>query len=294
MHIENIFVIGSGAMGSGIAQVLAEAGYKTFVYDVDYDRVVRSISAIKERFAKKTAKGKMTPEEAEAATASLNGTSNLKPAAEADLVIECIYENQEAKEAVYAEIQKYTKEETIIASNTSTLSITALAKSVRRPDQFIGMHFFNPVPVMKLLEITPGLATSDKTMAAAKEVGDRTNKVMIVSKDMPGFLVNRMLDPMMNEAVQLLDEGTGSVEDIDNAMKYGCNHPMGPLELADMVGNDILLAVMEVLHKEMGDSKYRPTPLLKKMVCAGWTGQKAGRGFYIYNADGTKYPNPQL
>ena len=294
MAVMNIFIIGSGAMGSGIAQVSIEAGYKTFLYDIDDERVKKAEESIANHIAKKVAKEKITQKEMDKAIALLNGVSEPMSASEADMVIECIYEDLDAKVSIITEIQKYTKESVIIASNTSSFSITALAKAARYPECFIGMHFFNPVPVMKLLEITRGLATTDETLAAAREVGKRMNKVMIVSKDMPGFIVNRMLDTMMNEAVQMLDEGTGSVEDIDNGMKCGCNHPMGPLELADMAGNDILLAVMEVLYKELGDSKYRPAPLLKKMVYAGWTGRKAGIGFYVYNADGSRYPNPML
>ena len=294
MGIKNIFVVGSGAMGSGIAQASIEAGCKTFLYDIDYPRVQKSVESISQRIARKVAKGKITQEDMDQIMGLLSGVSELETAAEADLVIECIYEDIDAKKAIYENVQKYTKDDVILASNTSSFSITALAKAAKDPARFIGMHFFNPVPVMKLLEITRGLATSDETLEIAREVGTRMNKVMIVSKDMPGFIVNRMLDPMLNEAAQILDEGIGSVEDIDNGMKFGCNHPMGPLELADMAGNDILLAVMETLYKELGDSKYRPAPLLKKMVEAGWTGRKAGRGFYVYNADGTRCPNPQL
>ena len=294
MEIKSLFVIGAGAMGSGIAQSAIAAGYRTFLYDIDYGRVEKALESIQGRLARKVSKGKMTQEEMDTATALLSGCSELAPASEADMVIECIYEDFDAKEAIFHDVQRYAKEDVILASNTSSFSITSLAKAVKRPGRFIGMHFFNPVPVMKLLEITRGLATTDETLEAAREVGTRMGKVMIVSKDMPGFIVNRMLDPMGNEAVQLLDEGIGGVEDIDNGMKYGCNHPMGPLELMDMAGLDVLLAVMETLYKELGDSKYRPAPLLKKMVRAGWTGRKAGRGFYVYNEDGTRYPNPQL
>lgn len=294
MGVNGLFIAGSGAMGSGIAQAAVQAGLKVTLYDVAYERVERAIGSITKRLAGKVAKGKITQQDMDATLALLGGSADLSTAANADMVIECIYEDFDAKEALYTEIQKYTKEDVILASNTSSYSITALAKTVTRPERFIGMHFFNPVPVMKLLEITRGLATSDETLHAAREVGEHMGKVMIVSKDMPGFIVNRMLDPMANEAIQILDEGIGSVEDIDNGMKCGCNHPMGPLELMDMAGLDVLLAVMETLYQELGDSKYRPAPLLKKMVRAGWTGRKAGRGFYVYNEDGTRYPNPSL
>jgi len=294
MGVNQILIVGSGAMGSGIAQSAIAAGYQTFLYDIDNERVEKAIESIIGRLVRKVYKQKMTQKEIDKAAALLSGCSELAPAAEVDMVIECIYEDFDAKEAVFADVQRYTKKDVILASNTSSFSITSLAKAAKRPERFIGMHFFNPVPVMKLLEITRGLATSDETLEATREVGARMGKVMIVSKDMPGFIVNRILDPMGNEAIQLLDEGIGSVEDIDNGMKHGCNHPMGPLELMDMVGLDVLLAVMETLYQELGDSKYRPAPLLRKMVRAGWTGQKAGRGFYVYHTNGAKCPNPQL
>ena len=209
-------------------------------------------------------------------------------------MIEAVYEDFEVKKSVFAQVSELCGPETIIASNTSSMSLTALGAAVSRPERFIGMHFFSPVPAMKLLELICGLRTSADTLQAAREVGERLGKVLIVSKDMPGFIVNRMLNPMLNEAIQIVDEGIGSVEDVDSGMKFGCNHPMGPLELCDMAGVDILLAVMEVLHAQLGD-RYRPAPRRRKMVQAGVCGKKAGAGFSRYDEKGNKLgPNPAL
>jgi 3-hydroxybutyryl-CoA dehydrogenase len=260
---------------------------------VDYARTQKALDEILRRLESKAAKGKMSREDKDKAAGLLQAVSRLEDAQAADLVLECIYEDMQAKKQLYADMQPFIKESCILASNTSSISITALAASIQRPERFIGMHFFNPVPLMKLLEITRGLATGEEALEAARFVGGRMNKVMVFAKDAPGFIVNRVMNPMLNEAVQALDEGIGSVEDIDDGLKFGCNYPMGPLELTDLVGLDVLCAVMETLHREMGEDKYRPAPLLKKMVRAGWLGKKTGRGFYLYG-DGGKSPNPQI
>lgn len=295
MEIKRIFVVGAGLMGSGIAQTAIQGGYNVLLFDANEDVLLRGAASIRERLASRVAKDKMSQKEADSCISRLTLAKRMEDAADSDLVIEAIYESSEAKHTVFKKLSQICRPDCILASNTSSISLTALSASVSHPERFIGMHFFSPVPVMKLLEITMGLRTSQDTLSDIRTVGENMGKVMIVAKDMPGFIVNRMLDPMLNEAIQILDENIGSVEDIDNGMKFGCNHPMGPLELADMAGLDILLAVMEVFYAELGDSKYRPAPLLRKMVRAGFTGKKAGIGFYLYDKEGKKTNmNPAL
>lgn len=288
MEIKRIFVVGAGLMGSGLAQTVAQSGLEVVLNDVTEEAAQKGFSRIQSSLEGRVAKGKMSEEEKDAALSHISCAGTLEKAATCQLVIEAAYENIGVKQAVYKSLDEICGPHTIYASNTSSISITSLASAVKHPENFIGMHFFSPVPVMKLLEITKGLRTSDETLQAVKAVGEKMNKVIIVSKDMPGFIVNRMLDPMINEAIEILDQGIGSVEDIDNGMKYGCNHPMGPLELVDMIGIDVHYSVMQVIHSELGESKYRPSPLLRKMVQAGLTGKKAKAGFYLYDDEGKK------
>jgi len=292
MVVKKIFVVGGGFMGAGIAQTGITADFEVTINDVSAELVERAKAGIDNMLTKNVTKGRMTQEAKDAAMARLSGSVSLSAAADADLVIEAVAERVDIKKSVFSKLSDICSPEAILASNTSSISIAELSSVVKNPNRFLGMHFFSPVPLMKLLEIVRGIATAAETVEVAHAVGEQMGKVCIVAKDRPGFIVNRMLDPMINEAIGLLEAGIGSVEDIDTGMKYGLNHPMGPLELIDMAGIDIELAVMEVLYSETGDPKYRPTPLLRDMVRMGWLGRKTGKGFYVYNADGTRVPNP--
>lgn len=294
MEIKKIFVVGAGFMGSGIAQNAITSGFEVILNDMSMEILEKAKSNIDKMLSKNVTKGRMTEEEKELAMGRLHLSEKIEAVVEADMVIEAIIEKVEAKKAKFIEINKYCREDAILASNTSSISIAELSSVVNNPNNFIGLHFFSPVPLMKLLEIVKAITTSKETVEIAKKVGEKLGKICIVSKDSPGFIVNRMLDPMINEAIGLLEAGIGSVEDIDNGMKYGCNHPMGPLELIDMAGIDIELAVMEVLYNETGDPKYRPSTLLKNMVRAKYLGRKTGIGFYIYDENGGKTPNTNL
>ena len=292
--MKNIFVAGSGLMGSGIAQTAAAAGYSVTLYDVSGEALKRAMDSISWSLDKRISKGKMTAEEKEQLLSNLAFSGDLDRVSDADLVIEAVYEKEDVKKAVISQIAERVPEGAIITSNTSSISITELSRSCKDPRAFMGTHFFAPVPAMKLLELVKTPATSQETIDKVRAFGESIGKRCIISKDRPAFIVNRMLDPMINEAISLVESGTGTIEDIDNGMKYGLNHPMGPLELIDMSGIDIELAVMEVLYAETGDPKYRPSQLLRDMVRLNWLGRKTGKGFYIYNEDGTRTPNRAL
>jgi 3-hydroxybutyryl-CoA dehydrogenase len=281
--ISTIAVVGAGQMGQGIAQVAAMSGYAVILMDQSDDVLAGAQKATERSLNKLVAKERIAAELKDAALSRISTTTELADLADADLVVEAIVENGAIKKEIFATLDGLLADHAILASNTSSISITELAASTSRPDRFIGMHFMNPVPIMKLVEVIKGLATSDETTAAIQAVADKMGKTTVYSEDSPGFLVNRILMPMINEAVVALHEGVGSVEDIDTAMKLGTNQPMGPLTLADFIGLDTCLAIMEVLHTNLGDSKYRPCPLLRNYVAAGWLGRKAGRGFYTYD-----------
>jgi 3-hydroxybutyryl-CoA dehydrogenase len=286
MDIRKIAVVGGGQMGNGIAHVAAVAGWPVAVYDVSAASLDRARSTIEQNLGRQVKKDQMTREAAEATLGRLSFSPELASVGDADLIIEAATENIDLKFKIFQQLSKAASPAALLASNTSSISITAIAAHTDRPDRVMGMHFMNPVPVMKLVELIRGLATSDDTFAAIEAAAQRMGKTTVVGRDMPGFIVNRVLMPYINEAVYALYEGIGSVEDIDTAMKLGTNVPMGPLTLADFIGLDTCLAIMEVLHGGMGgDSKYRPCPLLRKYVEAGWLGRKAGRGFYNYEAE---------
>lgn len=282
MDIKRIAIIGAGTMGNGIAQACAAAGYQVTLIDVVPGQLERALASINKSVGKLHIKGRLTDEQREAALANITTASEVTAAADADFVVEAVVESLEIKERVFAELDECTRPEVILASNTSSISITELGAVTRRPDKVIGMHFMNPVPLMKLVEVIRGLVTSDETTATVVALVEKLGKTPVEAQDYPGFISNRILCPMINEAIYALMEGVGTREAIDTVMKLGMNHPMGPLALADLIGLDIVLNVMEVLHAGLGDDKYRPCPLLKRMVAAGHLGRKAGRGFYEY------------
>ncbi|CAG4884812.1 3-hydroxybutyryl-CoA dehydrogenase [Georgfuchsia toluolica] len=282
MTIAQIAVIGAGTMGNGIAQACAGAGKQVVMIDVADAAVARGLATISGSLDRLVKKEKMTETQKEGILALVKGSTNYADIAGADLVIEAATENLPLKLRIIQQIEENVGEHTVIATNTSSISITQLAATLNHPSRFIGMHFFNPVPMMALVELISGLQTSDQTHARAREFAIALGKSPITVKNRPGFVVNRILCPMINEAVFVLDEGLATAEDIDAGMKLGCNHPLGPLALADLIGLDTLLSVMEMFYEGFNDSRYRPAPMLKEMVAAGYLGRKSGRGFYHY------------
>jgi 3-hydroxybutyryl-CoA dehydrogenase len=281
MMIQRIVVVGAGTMGNGIAQTAAVSGYQVTMTDVIPEAIPRAQATIAKSVGKLAEKGAITDEQ-KAAALAIPTALDLQPVSQADLVIEAATENPELKIKLFHDLDHLAPPHAVLASNTSSISLTKIAAATARPDKVIGMHFFNPVPLMKLLEVIRGLASSDETTATAVEVGRRMGKEPVEAKDSPGFISNRILCPMINEAIFALQEGIGTPEAIDTVMRLGMNHPMGPLALADLVGLDVVLFVMEVLHRDLGEDKYRPAALLRKMVDAGYLGRKSGRGFYAY------------
>jgi 3-hydroxybutyryl-CoA dehydrogenase len=286
MAVSTVGVVGAGQMGSGIAQVTAQAGVRVVMNDVSQEMCSHGLDAIGRNLDRMVQRGRFKPEERDRVIARIETTTNLEDLACADFVIEAVVENEDAKIGLFQKLDQLCPPEVIFASNTSSISITRMGARTRRADRVIGMHFMNPVPAMRLVEIIRGLATSDETYQATRALAERVGKTTMTAEDFPGFIVNRVLLPMINEAIYTLYEGVGGVTDIDTAMKLGTNQPMGPLELADLIGLDTCLAIMEVMHRVLGDDKYRPCPLLKKYVDAGYLGRKSGRGFYKYDAQG--------
>ncbi|MFF2447279.1 3-hydroxybutyryl-CoA dehydrogenase [Neobacillus sp. NPDC058068] len=282
MKVSKVMVIGAGQMGSGIAQVCAQAGYQVLLNDLRHEFVERGLGVINKNLTRNVDKGRMTAEQKQEVLARLTASTDLNDAAEVDLVIEAAVENMEIKTKIFAQLDEIAPAHAILASNTSSLPITEIAAATKRPEKVIGMHFMNPVPVMKLVEIIRGLATADEVYQVIEDMTKTLSKVPVEVNDFPGFVSNRVLMPMINEAIYTLYEGVATKEAIDEVMKLGMNHPMGPLTLADFIGLDTCLYIMETLHEGFGDDKYRPCPLLRKYVKAGWLGKKTGRGFYTY------------
>ena len=286
--MQTVGVIGAGQMGNGIAHVAAMAGLDVKLLDASADAVTKAMATIGRNLDRQVAKGATVADQRDAAMARIGAVDGYDGFADADIVIEAATEREDIKRAIFQGVIPHIGTDCILATNTSSISITRLAACTDRPSRFIGMHFFNPVPVMKLVEVIRGIATDDATYEAVIALGQRLGKIAVRSEDFPGFVANRVLMPMINEAITALHEGVGAVDAIDTALKLGCNHPMGPLELADFIGLDTCLAIMQVLYTGMSDSKYRPSPLLVKYVEAGWLGRKSGRGFYDYGVTPAK------
>ena len=285
MEIKTIGVIGAGQMGNGIAHVMSLAGFDVVLNDIRQEALDAGMASIRKNMDRQVSRGKIAADDMEAALGRIRTSLKLPDVGPTDLVIEAATERETVKQAIFEDLLPHLKPETILTSNTSSISITRLASRTDRPEKFMGFHFMNPVPVMQLVELIRGIATDEPTFTACKKVVDRLGKTSATAEDFPAFIVNRILMPMINEAVYTLYEGVGSVKSIDESMKLGANHPMGPLELADFIGLDTCLAIMNVLHDGLADTKYRPCPLLTKYVEAGWLGRKTQRGFYDYRGD---------
>ena len=285
MQIQTIGIVGAGQMGNGIAHVMSLAGYDVTLNDISEDALSSAMEILRGNMSRQVGRGKIAEADMEAALARIKTTTALKDLGPSDLIIEAATDRETVKQAIFEDLLPHLKPTTILTSNTSSISITRLASRTDRPEKFMGFHFMNPVPVMQLVELIRGIATDEETFAACKEVVDRLDKTAASAEDFPAFIVNRILMPMINEAVYTLYEGVGNVQSIDSSLKLGANHPMGPLELADFIGLDTCLAIMNVLHDGLADTKYRPCPLLTKYVEAGWLGRKSQRGFYDYRGE---------
>ncbi|HZO83300.1 MAG TPA: 3-hydroxybutyryl-CoA dehydrogenase [Candidatus Binataceae bacterium] len=290
MAVSRLGVVGAGQMGGGVAEVAGQAGLEVLVHDVSDEMCRRGLDNVRRDLDRMVKRGRVKPEERDQTLRRIKTTTRLEDFRDVDFVIEAVVENEEAKIGLFQKLDKICPPEVIFASNTSSISITRMAARTSRAPRFIGMHFMNPVPAMRLVEIIRGLATAQETFEQTRALAERLGKNTMTAEDFPGFIVNRILLPMINEAIYTMYEGVGGVTDIDTAMKLGTNQPMGPLELADLIGLDTCLAIMEVMHRTFGDDKYRPCPLLKKYVDAGYLGRKVGRGFYIYNEQGVAIP----
>ncbi len=282
MTIKQVMVVGAGQMGAGIAQVCAQLGFDVTMYDTKQEALDKGMQLITSLLGRAVEKDRMTEADKEATLSRLTASTSIEDAAEADVVMEAVIEKMQVKKQLFQELDQIAPAHAILATNTSSLAITEIASATNRPDQVIGMHFMNPVPVMKLVEVIRALQTSEATFKAIDQMAKQLNKTAVESADYPGFIANRILMPMINEAIYTVYEGVASIEDVDTVMKLGMNHPMGPLTLADFIGLDTCLSIMEVLYEGFGDSKYRPCPLLRQYVQAGWYGKKTGRGFYVY------------